>query len=161
MIEQEMKNIEKTKGIKRLPLSSDIVFKRVFSKEEKPKADNELNQWLWLIIGEEEKIKMASKENENIKKAIKIIDEMSMDPIEWELYRARQMAIMNYNIGMKNSEKNGEKKGEKKGEKIGEKKAREKIAKNLLNIGLDAEKIIEATGITKEELKKIEKEYKK
>ena len=100
---------------------------------------------------------MASKENEKIKKAIKIIDEMSMDSKEWELYRARQMAIMNYNIGMKNSEKNGERKGKKKGEK----KTREKIAKNLLNIGLDAEKIIEATGITKEELKKIEKEYKK
>ena len=92
---------------------------------------------------------MASKENEKIKKAINIIDEMSMDPKEWELYRARQMAIMNYNIGMKNSEKNGEK------------KTREKIAKNLLNIGLDAEKIIEATGITKEELNKIEKEHKK
>ena len=96
---------------------------------------------------------MASKENEKIKKAIKIIDEMSMDPKEWELYRSRQMAIMNYNIGMKNSEK--------KGEKIGEKKTREKIVKNLLNIGLDTEKIIEATGITKEELKKIEKEVKK
>lgn len=92
---------------------------------------------------------MASKENEKIKKAIKIIDEMSMDPKEWELYRARQMAIMNYNIGMKNSEKNGEK------------KTREKIAKKLLNMGLDAEKIIEATGITKEELNKIEKEHKK
>ena len=56
---------------------------------------------------------MASKENEKIKKAIKIIDEMSMEPKEWELYRARQMAIMNYNIGMKNSEKKGERKGEK------------------------------------------------
>ena len=119
-----------------------------FNKKN-PKADNELNQWLWLIIGEEEKIKMASKENEKIKKAIKIIDEMSMDPKEWELYRSRQMAIMNYNIGMKNSEKNGEK------------KTREKIAKKLLNMGLDAEKIIEATGITKEELNKIEKEVKK
>lgn len=104
---------------------------------------------------------MASKENEKIKKAIKIIDEMSMDPKEWELYRSRQMAIMNYNIGMKNSEKKGERKGEKIGEKIGEKKAREKIAKNLLNIGLDTERIVEVTGITKEELKKIEKEYKK
>ena len=72
-----------------------------------------------------------------------------MDPKEWELYRARQMAIMNYNIGMKNSEKNGEK------------KTREKIAKKLLNMGLDAEKIIEATGIIKEELNKIEKEHKK
>ena len=126
-------------------------------KKKNPKTDNELNQWLWLIIGEEEKIKMASKENGKIKKAIKIIDEMSMDSKEWELYRARQMAIMNYNIGMKNSEK----KGEKIGEKIGEKKTREKIVKNLLNIGLDAEKIIEATGITKEELNRIEREHKK
>ena len=38
---------------------------------------------------------MASEE---IKKAVKVIDEMSMDPKEWELYQSRQMAIMNYNI---------------------------------------------------------------
>ena len=66
-----------------------MYLKESFRRKKNPNADNELNQWLWLIIGEEEKIKMASKENEKIKKAIKIIDEMSMEPKEWELYRAR------------------------------------------------------------------------
>lgn len=29
---------------------------------------------------------MAKKQSKNIRKAIEIIDEMSMDPKEWELY---------------------------------------------------------------------------
>ena len=83
---------------------------------------------------------MASKKNEKIEKAVEIIDEMSMDPKEWELYRSRQMAIMNYNISMINSEKKGEK------------KAKEEIAKKLINKGTELEEIIEITGLTKEEI---------
>lgn len=45
-----------------------------------------------------------------------------MNPKEWELYRARQMAKMNYNIGMKNSEKKGERKGEKQEKRKQEKR---------------------------------------
>ena len=39
---------------------------------------------------------------------MEIIDEMSMDEKEWELYRARQMAIMDYNVGMRKSKEEGE-----------------------------------------------------
>lgn len=109
-------------------------------KQQNPSVENKLNQWLWLIIGEEERIKMASKKNEKIEKAVEIIDEMSMDPKEWELYRSRQMAIMNYNISMINSEKKGEK------------KAKEEIVKKLINKGTELEEIIEITGLTKEEI---------
>ena len=187
---------------KRLPLSSDIVFKRAFSKEENkpiahmkfepntketyvdmgyskedelatdrlemitielkkfkkrnPDSKSILNQWLWLILGKEEKIKMASEE---IKKAINVIDEMSMDPKEWERYRSRQMAIMNYNIGMANARKEGEEIGEKRGQKIGEqigeKKAKIETAKKLLAMGMTIEQVIEATGLTKEEIEDI------
>jgi len=120
-------------------------------KKQNPSIENELNQWLWLIIGEEEKIKMASKKNKEIEKAVKIIDEMSMNPEEWEYYRSRQMAIMNYNIGMSNAEKRGEKRGEKKGEK----KAKEEMAKKLLDLGDGIEKIIQVTGLTREEIERI------
>ena len=121
-------------------------------KQQNPNVENKLNQWLWLIIGEEERIKMASKKNEKIEKAVEIIDEMSMDPKEWELYRSRQMAIMNYNISMSNSEK--------KGEKIGEKKAKEEIARKMINKGTKLEEIIEITGLTKEEIDTITKKEK-
>ena len=127
-------------------------------KQQNPNVENKLNQWLWLIIGEEERIKMAIKKNEKIEKAVEIINQMSMDPKEWELYRSRQMAIMNYNISMSNSEK----KGEKKAEKIGEKKAKEEIARarKMINKGTKLEEIIEITGLTKEEIDTITKKEK-
>ena len=76
-------------------------------KKKNLEADKILNQWLWLLSGKEEKVKMAKKENKEIKKAIQIIDEMSMDPKEWELYESREKAIMNYNSGMKAAERRG------------------------------------------------------
>ena len=85
-------------------------------RKKNPNADKLLNQWLWLISGEEEKVKMAKKENKEVKKAIEVIDEMSMDPKEWELYESREKAIMNYNSGMKSAERRGMEKRTKKAE---------------------------------------------
>ena len=136
-------------------------------KKKNPNAENALNQWLWLMIGEEEKIEMASKENKKIKKAVEIIDEMSADPKEWERYRSRQMAIMNYNAGMNNAqergriegEKIGEKRGRIVGEKIGEERGRKEreieIAKKMKAKNVPVEEIIELTGLTKEEIERI------
>ena len=70
---------------------------------------------------------MAKKESKEIKKAIEIIDEMSMDPKEWELYESREKAIMNYNSGMKAAERRGMKNGLKK--RIKE-TAKKKLQKN-------------------------------
>ena len=129
-------------------------------QKQNPSIESTLNQWLWLILGEEEKIKMAVKKNKEIKKAVEIVDTMSMDSKEWELYRSRQMAIMNYNIGMQNSKKQGEEIGEKRGKKlgkeIGKKEEKIEIAKKLLNLGVDIDTIIKATGLTKEEINSIE-----
>ena len=53
---------------------------------------------------------MAKKENKEIKKAMEIIDEMSMDEKEWELYESRRLAIMDYNTGILEAEERGLKK---------------------------------------------------
>ena len=50
---------------------------------------------------------MAKKENKEIKKAMEIIDEMSMDEKEWELYESRRLAIMDYNTGILEAEERG------------------------------------------------------
>ena len=121
-------------------------------QKQNPSIESTLNQWLWLILGEEDKIKMAVKKNKEIKKAVEIVDTMSMDPKEWELYRSRQMAILNYNIGMQNSRKQGEEIGEKRGEKRGRKKEKLEIAKKLLELEDDIEKIKIATGLTEDEI---------
>lgn len=155
--------------LKRLPLTSDIVFKRVFSKEgnedvlkalleaileisiqnvviknpelprnlydskagvldvkveidthtlcdiemhyiELPKfikknsnADTAIEQWLWLFADRRDKLEMAKNVKKEIKKAMEIIDQMSMDEKEWELYRSREMAIMDYEANMHKS----------------------------------------------------------
>ena len=82
-------------------------------KKKNPDTSKTSNQWLWLIIGEEEKIRMTEKENKQIRKAIEILDEMSMDPKEWELYDSRERAIVNYNSGILNAEERGMKKKRK------------------------------------------------
>lgn len=155
---------------KKLPLTSDIVFKRVFSKEgnedilkalleaileipirevivKNPEANTKLEQWLWLIAGREEKLEMAKKENEEIRKAMDIIDEMSMDEKEWELYQSRKMAIMDYNTGIYETTE--------KGKEEGERKSKIEIAKKLLKMKIPIEQIMEATGLTKEEIENL------
>ena len=106
-------------------------------------ANTKLEQWLWLIVGREEKLKMAKKENKEIKKAMDIIDEMSMDPKEWELYESRRLAIMDYNTGMHQSRKDG----------IKEEKNR--VAKELLKLGMNIEDIQKVTKVTKEEIEQL------
>ena len=92
---------------------------------------------------------MAKKENKEIKKAIDIIDQMSMDEKEWELYNSRQMAIMDYNTGMLNARDEGEAIGLSKGKKVGQKEEQLRIAKNFLKLGIDVEDIKKATGLTR------------
>ena len=115
--------------------------------KKSPRATTTLEQWLWLIVGREEKLKMAKKENKEIKKAMDIIDEMSMDPKEWELYESRRLAIMDYNTGMHQSREDGKEEG-KKESKI-------EIAKNMLNEGMEIETISRLTNLTVEEIEKI------
>ena len=124
-------------------------------KLRKKKGENKtkLEQWLWLLIGEEEKIEMASKENKEIKKALEILDEMSMNEKEWEEYQSRFMAELDYNSGMATARADGEKEGAKN-EKI-------EIAKKLLKIGMKLKQIEEVTGVTVEELENMKSDIDK
>ena len=72
-----------------------------------PRSESLLNQWLWLIAGREEKIKMAKEKHEEIEKAMEVIDEMSMDPKEWELYESRRRAQILYNWDMSAAREEG------------------------------------------------------
>ena len=55
--------------------------------KKNPDANNSLYQWLWLLAGREDKVKMAKKE---LKEAMGVIDEMSAAPKEWEMYESRR-----------------------------------------------------------------------
>ena len=119
--------------------------------KKNPEANTKLEQWLWLIAGREEKLEMAKKENKEIKKAMDIIDEMSMDEKEWELYQSRKMAIMDYNTGIYEAKEEGKEEGLKEGER----RKQIEIAKELLKLGMSIEDIQKATKLTIEEIKKL------
>ena len=115
--------------------------------KKNPEANTTLEQWLWLLEGREEKLEMAKKSNKELEKAMEIIEEMSMDEKEWELYRARQIAIFDYNTGMHEARDEGIEEGERKKQL--------EIAKELLKLGISIDKIQKATKLTKEEIKKL------
>ena len=106
---------------------------------------------------------MAKKENKEIKKAMDIIDEMSMDEKEWELYMSRHRAILDYNSGMSEAKrqgiedglKEGRKQGIEQGIKEGIEQGIRKTAKNMLKKGVAVEIIEETTGLTKQEIKEL------
>jgi predicted transposase/invertase (TIGR01784 family) len=81
--------------------------------QKNPDAESNLNKWLWLIAGKEEKVKMAKTKSKTIEKAISIMDEMSMDPKEWEVYESRRRAIVVYNSNMIAARRDGLEKGER------------------------------------------------
>ena len=84
-----------------------------------------IEQWLWTIIGEEGKIEMARKDNKEVEKAIKVVDEMSMNKEERELYEARLKGEFNYNTAIHIAKEEGK--------ELGEKKKQLEIAKKLLS----------------------------
>ena len=139
--------------------------------EKKPGVESKLSQWLWLLVGEGERIKMAEKVNEEIKRAKTELEVMSMDPKEREIYEEREMARWIYYTGLDDAEERGKKHGEKigeergieKGKKLGEKLGRKngkneekrEIAKRLLKMGFEIEKISEITELPKGEIEEL------
>ena len=116
--------------------------------KKNPEASTKLEQWLWLLSGKEEKIKMAEKENKEIKKAVKILDEISMDPKERERYESIFMA----EYFQRESELNFFEKGKLEGEL----KRNIEIAKKLLSKNMSIPEITEITGLSENEINNID-----
>lgn len=113
--------------------------------KKNPEAKTRLEQWLWLLSGKEEKIEMAEKENKEVKKALEILDEVSMDPKERERYDS----ILIAEFLQKENEQLFFEKGKTEG-KI-------EIAKKLLDKNVPIDEIIEITSLTKDEIENLNK----
>lgn len=112
-----------------------------------PGVEGKLEQWLWLICGREDKLQMAEQENEEVKKAADLVEEMLSDPQVRELYDARLMAKWNYATGMAGAKEAGFEEGHKEG--------LIEVAKKLKNLNMPDKEICEITGLTQEELNNI------
>lgn len=89
---------------------------------------------------------MAEKNNETIKKARTEMEYLTGDEEVRRMAELREKWEMDY-ISASNS-----------GKRDGAQKEKIEIAKKLLKLEIDIEKIIEATGLSKEEIEKIKKE---
>ena len=116
-------------------------------RKKNPDISSKLDQWLWLICGEEEKIKMAKNENEKIKEAKSELEKLEMSVEDRELYELRLKAIRD-EINIRES-------GYTDGMRDGEEQGKKEIAKNLLKQNIAIDIISQATGLTQEEIEKL------
>ncbi len=156
VVHLKFENIEKNKQVnmgyvKEQEILTDrieihyIELKKFLKKN--PEMNDKLEQWLWLLIGKEEKVKMASKKNKTIEKVVEDLDEMSADENErLEAYK-RKLAIWDYNVNIHEAKKEGIQQGLQEEKK--------KIAQNLKRKGIDIETIAEVTGLSKEEIQNL------
>ena len=111
-----------------------------------------LEQWLWLISGREDKIKMAEKENVQLKKASEKLDKMNLTESERELYEARELGLYFQQIGLANAEEHGYQEGQLQ--------ERKKYVQKLLKKNMSDKEIMDLVEIDKKELEKLKQELK-
>ena len=99
--------------------------------DKNPECKTKLEQWLWLIVGEEGKLKMSKLDNPEVKKAMELVDEIMSDPKEREIYDARLMARFNYNSAMAYMKEKGLKEGEERGKNNGIEKRNKRAEKRV------------------------------
>lgn len=126
-------------------LEVHIIDLKKFREMKNPKG--ELADWLNLILGNEGAIEMASKKNERIAKANEDNKKLSSDKEMQDLYWSEKMALYDENtrIGVAIQK--------------GERKSKIEIAKKLLKKNMNIEEIEEVTGLSEEEIKKLNNHY--
>mgnify|MGYP004483112829 CR=1 FL=1 len=136
--------------------------------EKNENNDKEKNLWL-KFIENPEVVKMS--ENAEIQKAQKELEKISNDERERYLAELREKYIMDQKAtedagydkgkkvglaeGIRAGLAEGKKVGIAEGKRAGRKEEKIKIAKKLLEEGIDIEIVCNATGLTKEEIKKL------
>lgn len=129
-------------------------------RKQNPDLNKKINQWLvFLDDSDQEAVKMAERKNNTLKKARKEIDYLTGDDAVRRLADLREKWEMDYVTGIECAEKKGISKGREEGReegrKQGEKENKIKIAKKLLEMGMEITKISEVTGLSDEEIGKL------
>ena len=126
---------------------------------------SKLEQWLWVMVGEEDKMEKAGKENKEVEKTIDELNTMNLSEEERIMYEEREKAIINYNFGMASAERHGKEEGLKEGEKKGEKRGIEKnknnMIRNMLALKIDDNTIKKVAEITDSELESYKRKFSK
>ena len=126
-------------------------------KEGYKDKNKELIDWCEFIKAPESLDKSVIERNEYIKMASEELEKVNNDKKERRLAELREKAVLD-EIAIRNTGySDGKTDGIKEGIKEGEKKEKINIAKKLLDMKMSIDTIIEATGLTKEEIESIKK----
>jgi len=121
-----------------------------------------LDRWVnFLKKAEQYSVNTIPEELSNvgtIKKAMKVLDEMSLSEEEREDYEARLKWLRDEAAAIKKAEEKGREEGIEQGMKQGKQEEKLEIAKNLFASNVFIDVIQLATGLSVEELEKIKKE---
>lgn len=129
------------------------------------KDNQKLNSWLYFIKNSKVVVNknMREEDIEEIKKAQKILEDISADEHEKWLAEMRLKYIRDkhaiedfgYDKGYKSGQSKGIEIGKEQGIEIGSTKKQEEIARNLKQENVDIQFIARVTGLTEEEIEKI------
>jgi predicted transposase/invertase (TIGR01784 family) len=107
---------------------------------------NDLDTWVEFIKNPEV-INMAEETNKAVKKAKKVLEDISKDEQERYIAELREKYILDQNSLLSS--------GYRKGLKEGIEQQNKEIAKKMKDKGMDFKTISELTGLSEEEIKKI------
>ena len=125
-------------------------------RKANPDMHEKLNQWLALIDTEDkERVDVAMKENDKVKKAINKVDDFMSDEEAKEIVRLREKWQMDYDSAMSTAKEDGHEEGLKEGLEEGRLKSQIEIAKKLLLKNINIEEIADITSLSKKEILKI------
>ena len=133
-----------------------INLKRIREAYQKDK-DSKKNQWvMFLEDPNSREVQEIMEKNEDVKKAVVTVREMSEDEKMERLAELRQKAIMDekalYNTGIREGKELGRAEGEKIGEQKGEQKNKIEVIKRMLNENFDNDTIKKIANATDEEI---------
>ena len=118
-------------------------------------TEERLGNWIeFLIKPESERVKMGAKKDKNLKEAVEKLEVISGDEKMRRIAELRLKYILDKNTNIRTAREQGREEGREEGIKI-EQQRRIDIIKNLLRLKIPIEQISEATGLSKEEIEKI------
>lgn len=109
----------------------------------------EVDEWLYILKHSDTKESFKSPYMTKLKERLNVLKMSNTERTEY--FKYQKESIHSEDV-LSAAEAKGEARGEAKGEARGETKGTMKVAKNLLAMGLNIESIMQATGLSKEEI---------
>ena len=122
------------------------------------KEDEEFEKYKYMLSFFETNVDMIRRIYEGDEVVMDIInkqEEFSRDNEEWETFRSENELEEEYQLGIEYAKEEGKKEGIEKGIELGKLQGIKKVVKSMLDKNMDIKNIIDITGLSEEEVKRI------